>query len=560
MSTETPTQQANREVLSGLGYTSPAQRGWWNRVQDAIPANGGGTLQPSQVMANLAAAFDKEQRRYEPRTTEREHPSLMLAMAVLQRSVEIDHAQNAGQPVPAFPAGKTSTVAYVNAAYDNKDGWKALDAAPATTASPAPASVGVTTADAAKPVTVASPKPSGRGGFSLISSAQAQETSPAPEATPAPIASPAPAAAPAPSSARSAGFDPNNADQVRTLQEKLNIRFGDTRPALELTGVLDDATKAAMKQFKSDDFTDGKISVGYVKDSLSAEDFKRLNLTDPSKFNRNNPPEDVVKAMNQHLGLPEGTGYNSPEFQNAVIANKREKWIDASVNAGALTVLDQKVAEIKARAAAAAPSLAAPTPAAPTPTPLPPSEPAQATPPPGAPLTGAPAPIAPTPAEAPPGSPAPAPIAPTPAEAPPGSPAPTPAEPARVTPAPEPVAPASAPSAPAAGKHQLTKPHASVKVAAWQHAMNEYDKKHGGQHQITEDGLWGKKETQALFESLGGKGKDGVRNVINKLRRDGIAIDASQFEAAPAAPAETPPAPTPTGATPSRPARDRRDS
>ena len=150
MVTETPIQQANREVLSGLGYSAQAQT-WWSRLQAQIHASGAGTLPPSQVMANLAKHYVNEEKSSEPRVTAESQPDYMLAMAIFERSVAIDHAHKAGQQPPAFPTDKAATINHINAVYDHPNDWKKLDVAPVA---PPPAT---TTPPVTTPPTTAKP-------------------------------------------------------------------------------------------------------------------------------------------------------------------------------------------------------------------------------------------------------------------------------------------------------------------------------------------------------------------------------------------------------------------
>ena len=153
-----------------------------------------------------------------------------------------------------------------------------------------------------------------------------------------------------------AGFDPTNAEQVNKFKGELNDYFQSTGhpTALALDGKIDDATKTAWKTFKSEAFTDGMISIGYLRDTLKLNDdgLKALGITDPtdpSKFDRQNPPPAAVEALNTYLQLPSGTAYKSAAFQDAVKTDKRAHWINDSFNPGALAQLDHLNAYFKAK-------------------------------------------------------------------------------------------------------------------------------------------------------------------------------------------------------------------
>ncbi len=131
-------------------------------------------------------------------------------------------------------------------------------------------------------------------------------------------------------------------EEIKALQEKLNKYFSLTgrETSIEVNGLFDEKTKAACKQFKSEAFVDGKISAGYLKDS--GIDLVALSI-DSKNFDRNNPPLAAVKAINQKLGLPLETAYDSQQFQDAVKADKRLHWVDDKMSPSVMQVLDKTV-------------------------------------------------------------------------------------------------------------------------------------------------------------------------------------------------------------------------
>lgn len=136
---------------------------------------------------------------------------------------------------------------------------------------------------------------------------------------------------------------------IKALQATLNTfaELGGKPPApLEPTGKMDDATRAAWKNFKSAEFTDGQLSIGYMKDRGWIDDAwldsKKIDK-DPRNFDRNNPPAAMVALAKEKLGIPAEAGLADDAFVQAVKKDKREHWIDDRLNAGALKSLDEAV-------------------------------------------------------------------------------------------------------------------------------------------------------------------------------------------------------------------------
>lgn len=141
-------------------------------------------------------------------------------------------------------------------------------------------------------------------------------------------------------------FDPTKSDDVKKLQgllNKFNSLSGHPVKPLPASGQMDPATQSAWLAFKREEFADGQISLGYLKDRLGEEKFASLGLDpDPRKFNRDAPPPQAVEALREHLGIPADAAYGSKAFSEAVKKDKREHWIDGRTNKGALQDLEKK--------------------------------------------------------------------------------------------------------------------------------------------------------------------------------------------------------------------------
>jgi peptidoglycan hydrolase-like protein with peptidoglycan-binding domain len=137
---------------------------------------------------------------------------------------------------------------------------------------------------------------------------------------------------------------------IQALQAALNMFDGlgaKPRAPLELTGKMDDATRAAWKAFKSEEFTDGQLSIGYMKDRGWIDDaWLDANKIDkdPRNFDRNNPRAAMVALAREKLGIPADAALTEDAFGQAVKKEKRAHWIDDRLNAGALKSLDESVA------------------------------------------------------------------------------------------------------------------------------------------------------------------------------------------------------------------------
>jgi len=95
--------------------------------------------------------------------------------------------------------------------------------------------------------------------------------------------------------------------------------------------------------FKREIFADGSLSIGYLTDknglNFSQEELKRLGVDteNPEKYDRNQPPLTLLKAVVEKLAVPEGQ-----DIADAIIAHKTREngWIDDRKNAGALKLLE----------------------------------------------------------------------------------------------------------------------------------------------------------------------------------------------------------------------------
>jgi hypothetical protein len=143
-------------------------------------------------------------------------------------------------------------------------------------------------------------------------------------------------------------FDAKNPADIKLLQEKINEfnalnkpTQGEPAPAIETTGKLDPATKAAWIKFKKETFADGTLNAGYLKE--------RFKITAPQgekEYDATNPPAELVKAVQQKLKL-EPTGTLDDATKAAIKQDKAEHWIDGRINQGALEKLESEIASRK---------------------------------------------------------------------------------------------------------------------------------------------------------------------------------------------------------------------